>query len=117
MDQARLNYRCKMNYFRRRKQNLDTDLKRMEAKLAEYLHPVSPRLSFTKGLQDAILSGEISVRTQLFSQKTTNRLLVAGGLIGSILVLVTSIRGLISIIGILNLVLRRYTQEKQASPA
>ena len=109
-----------MKLIRKKQSDLEADLQRLESQLVEYLHPVTPRLSFTKNLKALILSGKIPVKQRLFSNKTTNRLLVAGGVIGSFVMLITSIRGLISLISVITLFIKnsnKNTQEKQASLA
>ena len=109
-----------MKLIRKKQYDIDADLKRLESQLVEFLHPVSPRLSFTTNLKALILSGKIPIKQRLFSKKTTNRLLVAGGVIGSFVMLITSIRGLISLISVITLLIKnsnKNTREKQASLA
>lgn len=109
-----------MKLLRRNRKNLDEDLKNIEAQLVEFLHPVPPRPEFLSGLQAMILLREIPTNTNLFPKRISNRLLVAGGIIGSLLMLIASIRGLISLIGVFSLVLKlsqRNSQEQQATPA
>ena len=109
-----------MNIFRNKQYDIEADLKRLESQLDEYLSPVIPSLSFTSNLKALILSGKIPLKRRLLSEKMTSRLLFAGGVIGSFVMLITSIRGLISLIHVITLLIKnsnKNTQEKQASLA
>lgn len=109
-----------MKFLRKRKKGIDQDLKKIENQLIQFLQPVPIRPDYSTGLHAMILARNISTVPRLMSTKMSNRLLVAGGVLGSLLMLITSIRGLISIISIFKLVFQlsgRNSHRHQTTPA
>jgi len=100
--------------------NRDEDLKLLESQLTAVLQPLDPRPEFVKSLRFQLATREIQVAPALLPRKVSNGLLVAGGVVGSILMLITSIRGLISLVSVIGLVFQRFNrnpQNQQITPA
>lgn len=109
-----------MRIFKKNDTEIDQDLERLENKLREYLHPVPPRKEFVSNLYQRLMASDMPVAQGLFGKTASKHLLVAGGIIGSILIVITSIRGLISLLGMLGLVvhfLQRNGRRQQIKPA
>ena len=71
--------------------NLSKDLLRIEGQLQEVLQPISPRIAFVEELR-LRLDQEMVKRTK--SRKVKTSLLVAGGIVGLAVMVVTLIRSL-----------------------
>ena len=109
-----------MRLFRRADPHLDDDLRKLKGRLREALQPVALRPDFVSGLQSRLLAGDIQVIPPGLPRKISNGLLVAGGIFGSILMIMASIRGLLSLISVVGLViqyLNKDSQGQQATPA
>ncbi len=108
-----------MKIFKKGGHKDDPDLKALEKKLREYLQPIPPRAEFVTGLYNRLITADVSDPQHSLSGNTSKRLLVAGGIIGSILLVITSIRGLISLLGVLGLLvqyLMRNGRRQQVKP-
>lgn len=108
-----------MKLLKRKKTDLDEDLKLLEMKLREFLQPVPPRTEFVTELYSKILSSDYQNSSKILPINIPNKLLVAGGIIGSILLLITSIRGLISFLGFAGLLinyLQRNSRRQEITP-
>jgi len=109
-----------MRVFKRKEPNYEYDLRKLEMQLKATLQPISPRSEFVQELGAKILEKDIKIGPKfLISGKVSNGLLVAGGVVGSIIMIITSIRGLISIIGVIGYLFRfinKETQRQQISP-
>lgn len=97
-----------MRFLRRKDPGLQDELHKLEEELRAALHPVSPGQDFVKGLYFKLISKDIQKAPQHIPQKISNTLLVVGGLIGSVIMIITSIRGLISLINILGSLFKRH---------
>lgn len=110
-----------MKLFRRvPDQSLDQDLKILETQLAATFQRVTPRLEFVNDLRSRLAAREIQPVSALLPKKVSSGLLVAGGILGSLLMIITGIRGLISLVGVVGLVLQffnRDAQRRQLAPA
>jgi hypothetical protein len=109
-----------MNLFRRKDPTIAEDLKRLEMQLRLTLQPVAPRLDFVNSLQARLLSSPFQSAAKPLPQKISHAILVFGGILGSILMIVTGIRGLISLVSVVRLVvqtLSRNSQKRQTTPA
>ncbi len=71
--------------------NLSKDLLRIEGRLQEVLQPISPRIAFVEELRSR-LDQEMMKRTT--SRKVKTGLLVAGGIVGLAVMVVTLIRSI-----------------------
>ncbi len=107
-----------MRFLRKKTPDLDNDLRRLEKKLRETLIPVLPRIEFVRELGVKLAQKEIkTIQRFQISKSVSNGLLVAGGVIGSIIMIATSIRGLISIVGIIGYLVRFLNRDTQQQPA
>ena len=110
-----------MKLFRREPdQNLDQDLKALETQLAATFRWMTPRPEFVSDLRSRLATREIQPVSALLPQKVSSSLLVAGGILGSLLMVITGIRGLISLVGVVGLVFQffnRNAQRRQLAPA
>jgi len=108
-----------MKFFHQKEREMDEDLKELEVYLQQVLQPVAPRAEFTRRLNARIMSREIPPSSKILPPNITNGLLVAGGVLGSLIMLVTSIRGLISLISFVGLFfqyLNKNNQRRQVTP-
>jgi len=110
-----------MKLFRRvPDQKLNQDLKSLEMQLAATFRRVTPRPEFVIDLRSRLVTREIQSVSALLPQKVSSGLLVAGGIIGSLLMVITGIRGLVSLVGVVGLVVQffnRNVQRRQLAPA
>lgn len=74
-----------------KKGNLSKDLLRIEGRLQEVFQPISPRIAFVEDLRSR-LDHEMAKKTK--SKKVKTGLLVAGGIVGLAVMVVTLIRSL-----------------------
>jgi hypothetical protein len=74
-----------------KKSNLSKDLLRIEGRLQEVFQPISPRIAFVEDLRSR-LDQEMAKKTK--SKKVKTGLLVAGGIVGLAVMVVTLIRSL-----------------------
>lgn len=108
-----------MRIFKKSTTEIDQDLKFLESKMQEYLHPVPPRNEFVSSLYQRLMASDIPEAQEIINGNVSRQLLVAGGIVGSILILITSIRGLISLLGMLGFVvqyIQRNTRRQQVKP-
>jgi hypothetical protein len=110
-----------MRFLSKKRPNQNDDLRKLEKQLMTNLQPVFPRAEFVRELGAKLADKEIITTPKLLiSKKVSNGLLVAGGVVGSLIMIITSIRGLISIIGIVGYLiqfLNRDSQGQHTSPA
>ena len=84
------------------------DIEELQLKLESTLTPVKPRPEFLAGLQAGLYARDIQMAAfPSISRKISNGLLVAGGVLGSLLMIIASIRGLISLFGLLGSISQR----------
>jgi len=103
--------RCEMRLFKRKQK--DIDLTKLESRLAETLRPIAPRQEFIDDLRSRLMAHRsLSTQDIIIQQKQTvpRGLIVAGGVVGSLLMLVVSIRGLLSIAGLISLIVQQRRQ-------
>ena len=74
-----------------KKSNLSKDLLRIEGRLKEVFQPISPRIAFVEELR-LRLDQEMVKKTK--SKKVRTGLLVAGGVVGLVVMVITLIRSL-----------------------
>lgn len=95
----------------------DEDLQMFEIKLQHILTPVNPNTKYVKSLRRSLHQKYKELELQPNQPKHTalqTGLLLSGGIIGSFFVLLTGLRGLISVIGLVGLLInrhKRYSQE------
>jgi hypothetical protein len=92
-----------MRLFQKKQPNNEDELRKMEMRLMTTLQPVLPRAEFVRELGLKLAEKEILITPKFrLNKKLSNGLLVAGGVIGSIIMILTSIRGLVSLIGVVS---------------
>ena len=109
-----------MRIFKKNNTEIDQDLKILENKMREYLHPIPPRKEFVTSLYQRLMTSDVAEHQGFLAGSTSRHLLVAGGVIGSILIVITSIRGLISLLGMVGLLvqyIQRNSRGQQIKPA
>ncbi|RME08634.1 MAG: hypothetical protein D6803_00695 [Anaerolineae bacterium] len=97
------------------------DLATVEARLAESLTPVQPRPAYVQDLRTRLMNEFNREHTGMqitssLGEHTPRGWLLAGGIIGSAVMLVVGIRGLFSLAGLLGLLLH-HRQTKPPLPA
>ena len=109
-----------MRLFKKNAPDYEHDLKKLEMQLKASLRPVSPRTEFVRDLGAKLVKREIIISPKtLISKNASNALLVIGGVVGSFIMIITSIRGLISILGVVGYLLKyfhRNSKQQQISP-
>ena len=102
-----------------KKSELVEELQDLEKILHENLIPVDPRPQFVNDLRRALLrqfiNAEISPSRQHKILHTG--LLVTSGILGSIVVIITGIRGVVSLVGVVGLVISWFKQNSHSSVA
>jgi len=107
-----------MKLFKRNSTGLDLELKKLERHLELVLNPVAPRLAFINNLKIRLFAGDKPPETSRIPIKVSNILLVAGGVVGSVLMVIASVRGILSLINILgSFIQNRNSQKQQITPA
>ena len=107
-----------MKLFNRNSTGFDMEIKRLERHLELVLHPVAPRPAFIKNLKARLFAGDLPPETSRIPVKVSNILLVAGGVVGSVLMVIASVRGILSLINILgSYINNRNSQNQQITPA
>jgi hypothetical protein len=101
-------------FFRKIDPSVKAELESLEASLAATLIPVKPRPEFVRDLRTQLfdLSPEIEPKTA--PPRFQNILLIVGGILGGLLMVIASIRGLISLIGVTGLILQHFRRQGRA---
>jgi hypothetical protein len=110
-----------MGIFKKKEPEFDDELQKLEKQLMETLRPITPRAEFIRDLGSKLAAKEFIIGSKRFMPPSlSSSLLVAGGVIGSVIMIITSIRGLVSIISVLGYLFRnvsRQNQNQKVSPA
>jgi hypothetical protein len=107
-----------MKFFERWKKN-ESDLKSIENLLQRNLVPVVPAQEFVAGLRQNILNqipNEIEVAISAQKKNLQTGLVVTGGILGGILIVLSGLRGLISLVGMATLLINWFRQYSQQTP-
>jgi len=107
-----------MRLFKRKKQN--QELEQMEEKLDAVLCPIEPRREFVDDLRERLMARfavEVTDSAGEAEREGSNGWLLAGGVVGTVLMLITSIRGLLSIAGLIGLLIHYLNQQQKQGPA
>ncbi len=101
------------------KNELDEELQRLESKLQLTLSTVIPRPEFVDGLRQNLMkqASEIELIPETRNSTLQTGLLIASGIFGSIFVVLTGIRGLVSLVGVGGLLISWLKQNTQNSTA
>ncbi len=100
-----------MRLFKRKQK--DIDLTNLESRLAETLRPIAPRQDFVGDLRSRLMAHKALASQNIViqdKQVVPRGWLVAGGVVGSLLMLIVSIRGLLSIAGLISLFMQERRQ-------
>jgi hypothetical protein len=95
---------------------LESDLQLFEIKLQHILLPVKPNTMYVNSLKRNLNQRFSELELQPSQPKHTvlqTGLLLSGGFIGSFFVVLTGLRGLISVIGLVGLLINRYKRYSQ----
>ena len=97
----------------------DEEVRGLEAKLLANMIFIPPRPDFVAGLRQSIMRQipeevELAISTQ--KKRVQTGLLVAGGIFGGFLMLVSGIRGLVSLVGAMTLLVNWIRQNPSLSP-
>ena len=109
-----------MKLFRRKDPNIEEDLKKLEVHLRAALQPVTIRPQFIENLKARLKSGDFPTVLRHIPQRLSQVLLLAGGILGSLMVIIAGIRGLVSLVFVLGQLIQRMnknTQRQEATPA
>ena len=97
-----------------KEQKLSRDLRRIESKLKEVFQPVSPPAAFVSDLRMQ-LDQEMSKK--ITSKRVKNGLLLAGGVVGIAVMMVTLIRSLIALPGVVKSIIEKFPRLKKREQA
>ena len=97
------------NIFKKRSKE-DAVIVELEKKLQTAMQPVSPRREFVVDLHRQLMSRKPEISLAQQYQQNVNRWLLVSGIVGSILMLITSIRGIVAIFGVINLLTQRFNR-------
>ena len=104
----------------RKKSEVEAEIAEFENLLRVTMRPVSARPGFVADLQNRLMNRGPETLTITEPQQSTNRWLLVSGIVGSVLMLITSIRGLVALYGVINLLVQRFNRNTlpgEASPA
>lgn len=107
-------------FFKRKDPDVEADLIKLEKHLHAALQPVSLHPEFLQNLQARLLSGDLPPVQRRIPNRLSQILLLAGGILGSLMMIIAGIRGLVSLIFVLVQLIRRLkvnTQRHQPTPA
>jgi hypothetical protein len=94
----------------------DQELIDLEMRLQETLVPVAPRAEFVEGLRRNLLIQFSGIELLAPADQNNNLqtgLLITGGILGGIFVVLAGVRGIVSLIGIVGLLISLLKQETQ----
>ncbi len=106
----------KWNYWWQRNE-LDDELQNLELNLKAALIPVNPRPEFVDDLRNRLMKQplEIDLVREPKNQKLQTGLLITSGVLGAIAIVLTGVRGAVSIAGIIGLLINVIKQNSQNS--
>jgi len=102
-----------MNWFRK---TPIAELQDMEQNLTGTLRPVVPRQEFVRDLRSRLIAHTFQSVPVPVGKSIDRRWLIAGGALGSIFVLLSALRGILAVIGLVGLFVQYLGREKH-SPA
>ena len=94
-------------FSKKRKSYSENDIARLEDHLGAVLQEIDPGVDFRQRLSDQLRKREIPPYIEQNRERLKKTLLITGGVIGSLLIVVTSVRTVISILGLFKLVTNR----------
>ncbi len=101
-----------------KKNEIGEEFRGLELKLQTTLIPVAPRPEFVEALRKRLLKqvSEIDLILEPQSQKLQTGLLITGGVLGAIAMVLTGVRGVVSIAGVIGLLISIIKQNSQNAP-
>lgn len=107
-----------MNIFKRKRDKVaENEFQHLERRLESSLLPVTPRPEFVQDLRGRLMNHvSLSDQTSTIPDEIPRGWLVAGGVVGSILMLLINLRGLLSLVGVFGL-LYKYLSDDKNRPA
>jgi len=94
----------------------EQDIEVLENQLASVLKPIPPSSEFVTGLRAGLLNQKINTDiVSLSTSKISRSILVAGGVLGGLVMIIASIRGLISLFGIIGMLSQRISRNNHAA--
>ena len=97
-----------------KEQKLSKDLLRIESKLKEVFQPISPPAAFVSDLRIQLDQEMVKKNT---SKKVKNGLLLAGGVVGIVVMMITLIRSLIALPGVIKSLMEKFPKLKKREQA
>ena len=104
------------NFLQRRKKK-KANLELLESLLDATLTPIEPRSDFVHNLRRQLMVSDLQDQIIRPTVTVPRGLLVAGGILGSFLVLLTSIRGMMSLISVISLLVQQARRSSEPKPA
>ena len=101
-----------MNWFR--KTPLE-DLQHIERDLTRALRPVVPRQEFIHDLRSRLIAHTFQSVPVKAEKPMDRRWLLAGGVVGSLFVLLNTFRGVLTLIGLIGLIVQILVREKRST--
>ena len=95
-----------------RKDTLPKDLLRVESRLKGVLMPVTPDLGFVENLRGQL---DLEMITKTKSKKVRTGLLVAGGIVGAVVMVITVIRSIMNWPKVVQSIGDRFGKREQAA--
>lgn len=101
-----------------KKNQVDEDVLDLEKKLQSTLVAVNPRQEFVDDLRRKLMKqvSEIDLALEPNKPKFQNGLLIAGGVLGALSMVLTGVRGLISVIGVIGLLISALKHNTNETP-
>ena len=99
--------------FRKKSTNYsESDINRLEDRLGVVLQEINPNAEFRQRLSEQLMRREIPPYIEQNRDRLKKTLLITGGVIGSLLIVVTGLRTFVSILGLFKLVANRKQSPK-----
>ncbi|MBE9524200.1 MAG: hypothetical protein IMY76_03820 [Chloroflexi bacterium] len=101
-----------MNWFRKTPKE---DLHYIERGLSGVLRSVVPREDFLHDLRSRLVAHSFQSVPVVTEKSIANRWLLAGGVAGSLFVLLSTIRGILTVIGLIGIIVQIFVREKRST--
>ena len=101
-----------MNWFRKTPKE---ELRYIERDLTAVLRPVVPREQFLHDLRSRLVAHSFQSVPVVTGKPIDNRWLLAGGIAGSLFVLLNAFRGILTLIGLIGIIVQILGRQKRSS--
>ncbi len=105
------------NLFRKKQLVIDSEMLNFEKKLGMVFRPVEPRKEFVSGLRMRLMKHEVQPAATVVPQWVKNPYVIAGGVVGGLVILFTGIRAIISITGGIGILFYHMNQKSKDQPS